>query len=251
MARPGAAAVTVPRRPARGDPARLAGARAPLAGGCHLAARGFSWQPAKSSSIGSIGSEGAWPRAQALGDDNLWSGTIRARSQRTCLRLRGMAYFRRLRPFRREDSPANSWAPAPEAEMVGGSRPRPGGHLGGPGGGAAQDGAEVLAARSRTKKSAGAAACPRPPSRGPREPALGRSGAARCGERGCGRGGGRAAHWDRRGRAGPRGRGVDRPAPPARLSWGLGARPGAVSPPVAGRSAGSRGSAVLRGRAAR
>lgn len=32
-----------------------------------------------------------------------------------------------------------AWALAPEAEMVGGSRPRLGGHLGSPGGGAAQD----------------------------------------------------------------------------------------------------------------
>ena len=43
------------------------------------------------------------------------------------------------RPPRQRPGP-----PAPEAEMVGGSRPRPGSHLGGPGGGAAQDGAEVL-----------------------------------------------------------------------------------------------------------
>lgn len=71
--RPRPAAITVPWRPARWVLERRAGARAPSARGCHLAARGFlsNRKPLLH-----------WPMGQSLGDSNLWSGFCRPGARR-------------------------------------------------------------------------------------------------------------------------------------------------------------------------
>lgn len=103
---------------------------------------------------------------QSLGDNNLWSGAARAGSQRARLRLRGVACFRRLRPFRREDRPANRLGAGTGSGNGWRLLAPPRRPYWRPGGGAAQYGAEVLGCLfpDRAKRRRGPR--PRLPSRG-------------------------------------------------------------------------------------